>query len=136
MKTNIPRPLLDRFLGASGGPDNLTAYADAVLRDVEALLNTRAVSVFGGDEEDLGYGLPDLTLAGRGDGELDRLAWRVRSCLDRYEPRLTNIRVEALPPAPGEIERLTVRITAALAGYERRPDLNMEMPLPVGASGA
>lgn len=133
MRRRIPRPLLDRFLGGPEPPD-LGGYADIIVRDVEALLNTRAASVFGDDEEegDAAYGLPDLTVAGRTEGRLERLAWLVERCLDKYEPRLTRVRVEAWPPSPEDFDRLTVRITAALAGFEKGPVLNLEVPLPAG----
>lgn len=130
--SSIPQPFLDRFLGQAGPPD-LEAYAEIVLRDVEELLNSRLSSPLGesGEDVEAAYGLPDLTLTGRSDGELLKLAWSVRRCLENSEPRLTNIRVEARPPEPVEIDRLTVRIEASLAGFEKQPGLTLELPVKV-----
>jgi type VI secretion system lysozyme-like protein len=128
----MPRPLLDRFLDRTRSAD-FEAYAGIVLRDVEELLNSRLSSPLGEFDEDaeVAYGLPDLTLTGRTEGELLKLAWAVRRCLASYEPRLTGIRVEARPPEPVEIDRLTVRIEAGLAGFEKHPGLVLELPVDV-----
>ncbi len=82
------------------GPPDLERYAEIVLRDVEELLNSRLSSPLGetGGEDEAAYGLPDLTLTGRADGELLKLALAVRRCLSAYEPRLTGLRVTARPP--------------------------------------
>lgn len=129
---SMPRPFLDRFL-TGPGPADVETYAGIILRDIEELLNSRRSSPLGedGEEPDLSYGLPDLSLTGRTDGELMQLARAVRSCLEVYEPRLADIRVEALPPEPEDIDRLTVRVTAALTGYEKLPGLTLEMPLNI-----
>lgn len=126
---SMPRPLLDRFLGQTAPPD-LEAYAEIILRDAEALLNTRLSSPLG-EAGEAAYGLPDLSLAGRTGGELMKLAGAVRRCLESYEPRLTNIRVEARPPEPVEIDSVTVFIEAGVAGFEKHPPLSLEVPVKV-----
>ena len=128
----VPRPFLDRFLGKAAPPD-LEAYAGIVLRDVEELLNSRLSSPLGeeGGEGEAAYGLPDLTLTGRTEGELMKLALAVRHCLTAREPRLTGIRVEARPPEPAAIDRLIVQIEATLTGFEKHPSLKLEMPVNV-----
>ncbi len=124
-----PPPLLDRFLGQAG-PLSFEAYAGIVLRDAEDLLNTRLSSPLG-EEGGAAYGLPDLTVAGRTGGEFMKLAGAVRHCLETYEPRLKNIRVEARPPDQAEIDSLTIYIEAALTGFENFAPLSLELPVKV-----
>ncbi|MDR2946937.1 MAG: type VI secretion system baseplate subunit TssE [Candidatus Adiutrix sp.] len=132
MKAATPWPLLDRFLSAAG-PADAEAYAGLILRDVEELLNSRLSSPLGeaAEESEAGYGLADLSLGGRGEGDLLKLARAVRRCLELYEPRLERVRVEARPPSPAEIDTLTVRIEAGLAGADCRHDLALDVPVRV-----
>lgn len=133
MKVEIPRPFLDRFLG-EGRPKSVEQYAVIILRDVEELLNTRLIP-HPADGCDLPeYGLPDLSVNGRTNGELSRLAWQVKFCLEEYEPRLKHIEVEPLGPSLAEPDKLAVRVTAVLTGFEKQPALHWEMPLSITAA--
>lgn len=96
-KSVLPRPLLDRFLRDDNGrhlPRALDAeeYPAVIRRDVETLLNTRAPA----DADDVtGYGLPDFThLSPDSPDDMWRMAAAVREALQRFEPRLENIRVD------------------------------------------
>lgn len=128
-KTRPPRPLLDRFLG--GPPEDLDGYIAVILRDLEALLNTRSDRPpEGGDPATvLDYGLGDLSVAGRSESDLLRLALAVKKRVEVFEPRLCRVQVEPLPELPPEPDRVRLRLTAALAGFETQPRLDLELPL-------
>lgn len=127
-----PAPFLDRFLSKSAAVD-AEQYRDSVLRDTEDLLNTRLSSPFGepGEEPEAAYGLADLSVTGRTEGELMKLACSVRHCLEQYEPRLRDIRVEARPWDAASPDRLTVDIEAALTGLAGAAPLSLEIAVPV-----
>ena len=124
-----PRPLLDRFLG--GPPDDLVGYIAVILRDLEALLNTRSGRLpEGGDQATvLEYGLADLSAAGRSQDDLLRLALAVKKRVEVFEPRLCRVQVEPLAEMPPEPDRVRMRLTAALTGFEVQPRLDLELPL-------
>lgn len=116
--------LLDRLVdldpGVSTEPEwrrqqNLREYENSVLRDIEALLNTRQTRPWQSDDGEvacsvLTYGLPDFS-AGLQLSQADRE--QLRSTVERalllFEPRLRELRVK-LCSVGNEIER-TLRMT-------------------------
>lgn len=118
----IPRPLLDRFLrDENSRPLSATVsrreYLATVARDVELLLNTRSPLSLDADDDSpvrdsvTGYGLPDFShLSPDSSDDLWLLASMVRKTLERFEPRLANIRVEV--GECGERRDAELRITA------------------------
>lgn len=124
-RQKLPRPLLDRFVigddgNFPGAAVGAAAYLAAVERDVDALLNTR--SPFGldpgadepGRRSVPGYGLPDFGhLSPDSPEDLWRLARMVAETLERFEPRLANIRAE--PGERGSAEEGTLLVTADAA---------------------
>jgi type VI secretion system protein ImpF len=112
----VRRSVLDRLL-QTGEPEPRTpaesarARRQAVLRDVEWLLNTRRIAVEAPAElvelrdSVYHYGLPDVTSVSADSHSRRRdLLRQVEATLTRFEPRLTSIRViEA--PQPAEAAR-------------------------------
>ncbi|MEZ5353926.1 MAG: type VI secretion system baseplate subunit TssE [Bryobacteraceae bacterium] len=103
--------VLDRLLDDAPGntrdavisrAQSLQNFRAAVRRDLEALLNTRCtVPDMPPDMEEVGnsvytYGLPDLSSFTAGSAQ-DRakLMQAVRVAIERFEPRLANVEVEA-----------------------------------------
>jgi type VI secretion system protein ImpF len=95
---------------------------DAIRRDLEVLYNTRrpvlslpeAVGELRNSLID--YGLPAI----RGSGPIsparrETLRKEIETAIQRFEPRLENVRV-TLDPTLGPLERLRLRIDAALTG--------------------
>jgi type VI secretion system protein ImpF len=127
--TSPPRPkpsLLDRLLDdAPRNPHDvptnanqaLTAVREAVRRDLENLLNTRSRPVsreFESLQDSLvHYGIPDW-FAYEGPAGRDAIGELIRLAIQRCEPRLRDIKVEALADRAGAEEPLRFRIVATL----------------------
>jgi type VI secretion system protein ImpF len=86
-------------------------YELSVVRDLEALLNTRQTLVHASDEAGelsqsvLTYGMPDFTSAGVGSArEREQLRQAIERAIRRFEPRLRQVRVSLHPPK-GEFDR-------------------------------
>jgi len=103
--------VLDRLVsapGAGGRRGDLRISVEdlklAVRRDIEWLLNTRRSSLPGlaglpeAQASLLTYGMPDLTMFTRGEGDRRRICELIEEALRAFEPRLLarSIRVEAL----------------------------------------
>lgn len=131
--------LFDRLMMPAGGNGGVVArlsieeVKDAVARDLEALLNTRAVM----SEELLkqfpdvscsivAYGLNDF--AGRSLSSPDDRAF-ICACLEkaigRHEPRLRNVRA-SLELEAGAINRLNFSITALLVVSSAQEPVNFD----------
>lgn len=127
----IRLPLLDRLLDADpDAPPTLPpshaeaveALRRAVRRDLEALLNARRRRLPSPDHlgelpvSPIGYGVPDPTSGSFTDEDRRRaLAAEVEATIERFEPRLTSIRVFLSDLDPDLFDRtLRVRIEALL----------------------
>jgi type VI secretion system protein ImpF len=93
-----PKTLVDSTVSRE---DSIKLYRAAVQRDVEMLLNTRrtmmvAPAEYGNVAHSVyEYGLPDTTARAVGTSHgRETLIAMVRDTLQRFEPRLTNIRVK------------------------------------------
>lgn len=97
---------------------DLGQLKQSVVRDLEALLNTRQAR--GGLLQDsqeselaqsvLAYGLPDLTSVSTDSPQArETLRWAVEETIRRFEPRLIDVRVEQREPE-GPFDR-TLRLT-------------------------
>ena len=108
----------------------------SVLREIRSALATRCAIPSGEAlaraRSTVDYGLPDVDpreIAGAsGERYLVRL---VRQVIEAYEPRLLNVDVEVLGPAP-EAGRLLLRITGDLLIDEVREPLEFNMPWSPG----
>lgn len=110
----VRRSVLDRLV-QSGEPeprtwhDSVRALKASVQRDLEWLLNTRRVIDEAGDEltelqhSVYHYGLPDVTsLSTDSASARKQLVRQVEACIERFEPRLSNVRVsEAVTSGEG-----------------------------------
>lgn len=93
-----------------------------VQRDLEDLLNTRHTA-YGVPEEYVelhrsvyGYGLPDLvSLNQLTDSERGRIASVIEQVIDRFEPRLKNVRVTIISDETGKQTTVRFHIQARLA---------------------
>lgn len=121
----VRRSVLDRLIQSAGaeprsGAESVRALKRAVLRDVEWLLNTRRIarpapahlselvnSIYQ-------YGLPDVTSVSADSKRLrQELLLEVQACIERFEPRLTAVRVTE--PADSEDRRdIRFRVEAVL----------------------
>ncbi len=123
----FPRPLFDRLMlderGRGAAPGlGAREYIEAIRRDVEVLLNSRSRLKM---EEQLPdgelwsvteYGLPDFShLTPQSSDDRQALIRAVTAALDRFEPRLREVEVEASIPPDGECLSLELSITACLA---------------------
>lgn len=88
--------LLERIERGSAKEDykldlNEGQLVDSVLDHLRKILNVRQGSV----ESLPDYGLPDINgLAAKFPNALYELKLEIKSCIDKYEPRLSNVRVE------------------------------------------
>lgn len=118
----LPRPLIDRFFKNERNrypPATMSReeYLAAVARDVNALLNTRSPLLSDTDDDSplrrsvAGYGLPDFShLSPDSSDDLWLLSAMLRETLERFEPRLENIRTDV---REGEnFQKAVIHITA------------------------
>jgi type VI secretion system protein ImpF len=110
----LRRSVLDRLVQSGeqeprNWHESVRALKASVLRDVEWLLNTRRViDPAGGDLPELqqsvyNYGLPDVTsLTSDSTSARKQLLRQVETCIELFEPRLSNVRVsEAVTEGEG-----------------------------------
>jgi type VI secretion system protein ImpF len=100
---------------------NLREFELGVLRDVEALLNSRQTKPDLGEgfqhasQSVLTYGLPDFTSAGGGSrDDFERIRQAVELAIARFEPRLRHVRVTVREPGNEKERRLRMFIEAML----------------------
>jgi type VI secretion system protein ImpF len=140
--------LLDRLIDAeSSGTAILTGYNaeqmyQAVLRDLEALLNTRQIrdAALLADpilcDSLLTYGLPDFVSAeSLSATQRAEIGTAIRKVVERFEPRLKEVRVTLLSKEGDESvkQRLRFRVAARL-NVDPSPDVTFETILEM-ASG-
>jgi len=139
--------LLDRLIDAdSAGTSILTGYnADqmyqAVLRDLEALLNTRQIrdaSLMADPELSqsiLTYGLPDFVSAeSLSPMQRSEIGHAIRKVVERFEPRLKEVQVTLLSKDDETLkQRLRFRVAARL-NVNPSPDVSFDTILEM-ASG-
>ncbi|AXE30497.1 type VI secretion system baseplate subunit TssE [Chromobacterium phragmitis] len=119
----------------------LSQFKQALARDLEALLNTRLMSL---DEvmepfpqarnSLLSFGIPDLSgisLLNPDDREL--LREQLRRSIELHEPRLSRVRVNL--DAPREMERhLRFRVDAVLKVHPHRPPVTFDATLQLSSN--
>jgi type VI secretion system protein ImpF len=129
-KTTIVPSMLDRLIddephvsreAPKDDVKTLREIKDAVRRDLENLLNTRARCLsWPPSLEELpaslvNYGLPDFTNTyARAVEDPDTLAKAIEFAIEQFEPRLRNVRVELLPSDVATERALRFRIDATL----------------------
>lgn len=139
--------LVDRLIDPdSAGTSILTGYNaeqlyQAVLRDLEALLNTRQIPepTLLADEElsqsILTYGLPDFVSAeSLSSTQRQEIGNAIRQVVERFEPRLKEVKVTLLSKDEESIkQRLRFRVAARL-NVNPSPDVSFDTILEM-ASG-
>lgn len=138
--------ILDRLIDPeSAGTSSLLGYTErqmlaAVRRDLEDLLNTRQTpSELPEGYRELKrsivtYGLPDLvSLAAITSQQREAIADRIREIIERFEPRLKDIRVTYLPGENSAERSIRFKIDARLA-VDPSPDVAFDTVLEL-ASG-
>lgn len=121
MKAKLQMSLLDRLAEGDDSRPTLARIRQSVRRDLECLLNARRswlpLEASGKELKTsvLGYGLPDFTVMDLSTDEGRQwLCEEVRETINRFEPRLTRVRVE-LRDGDTPIDRqLRLRIDAVL----------------------
>jgi type VI secretion system protein ImpF len=129
-KTTIVSSMLDRLLDdephaerEAPKDDNRTLreIKDAVRRDLENLLNTRARCLSWPPTLDelpaslVNYGLPDFTNTyARAVQDPENLIKAIQFAIERFEPRLRNVRVELMPSDIATERAMRFRIDATL----------------------
>ncbi len=115
LKAAIQREL-DRASPASSRRDAINRVKESLLRDLEALLNTRQTAspppraLVQVHRSIALYGLPDFS----GERNPDRIASLIRSAIDRFEPRL-NVKVQAIPGSdPNITSSMRFRISGSI----------------------
>jgi type VI secretion system protein ImpF len=142
--------VLDRLLDDAPDEPNkgvvlyfgVSEFKAALARDLEDLLNTR-MSV----SEDLlaryplaarsvlHYGLPDLGgLSLLNPDHRDRLNEQLRRAIERYEPRLSQVRVTLDAPAARPERLLHFRVDAVLIIHPHRPPVSFNATLRLSSN--
>lgn len=112
----------DRPRESSEVPPNrfqaIRQYKDAVMRDLEWLLNTRANPEQAGNDfpqlrdSSYGYGLADFTAMSLGSADArNELANVIRHTIELHEPRLTNVNVEVPDPDQVSMQKMKMKFT-------------------------
>jgi type VI secretion system protein ImpF len=122
----IRRSLLDRLIQSGeqeprNEAESVRAMKSSVMRDVEWLLNSRQIATVAPaalvelQDSVYHYGLADITSVSADSPSVRReLLRRVEKCVERFEPRLTSVRVSG---APSEVEgqrQIRFRVEATL----------------------
>jgi len=129
-KTTLVPSMLDRLMddepqvsreAAKDDVKVLREMKDAVRRDLQNLLNTRARCLSWPPALDelpsslVNYGLPDFTNTySRAVQDPDSLCRAIRFAIEQFEPRLRNVRVDLLPSNVATDRALRFRIDATL----------------------
>jgi type VI secretion system protein ImpF len=121
--------------GTNGRPGySYEQLVQAVIRDVEALLNARQTPLSAVDRNSalakslLGYGLPDLVSFSSSKEDQARIAALLQVTVARYEPRLRNIRARPTTTEAGRSWRLGFVVEAELS-IEPHPHVTLETTL-------
>lgn len=117
--------LLERLRAYEQDPDrrgvwNPDQVMNSVLEHLKALLNTRQGSAMIADD----LGLPDFTNMIRSFDEMtyDELARHIEKVVEKYEPRLTKIRIEVLPK-----DDKVLKLKFKIEGKLRVPSADMDI---------
>jgi type VI secretion system protein ImpF len=126
----VKHSVLDRLIGADRRWDgtrvvkwreSLEVLQKSLLRDLQWLLNTRQISEPADDsfeflsESIFNYGLPDITALSADSSETPRRLQRIiEETIERFEPRLSDVRVTAVRTGSSADRRVQFLIEADL----------------------
>lgn len=100
--------------------ESVRRFKEGVRRDLEWLLNTRQPVVTLGEDSELetsllAYGLPDVTsFSVRSVHDRQRLTESIQDVIQRFEPRITNTKINLVSGGDEKLPRLTFVIEGAL----------------------
>jgi type VI secretion system protein ImpF len=119
---------------------SVRALEAAVLRDLEWLLNTRRIAEPAPDSYPetqrsvYHFGLPDITsLTGGTEVMRRRLVRQIDECIERFEPRLTAVRVSPIEVEAGQRRQLRFVIEAFLRMEPNPERVSFDTVLEVGS---
>jgi type VI secretion system lysozyme-like protein len=130
MDASYPTSFLDRLLPAALGVPTIPArvgldvFLEILARDLEDLLDTSAAGpalpswARECSGSILAYGLPDRAFFSGDPAETARL---VASTIERFEPRLEQVRVHAIAPDPSRPDQVLLELRARLVGGPGHP---------------
>ena len=133
-ETRVQLSVLDRLLDdepkkrheAQATPSQTVArLKDALRRDLEWLLNTRALPGDTGEEAETaesavsGYGLPDFTCLSTSEQTEALVERAIQRALEIFEPRLVSVTVKAVKAAKAEEQSYTGILHFLITGWLR-----------------
>ena len=123
--TRVQSQLFDRFESAR------PADTETLSRDLADLVGARRA--FGVNLPGiLGWGLPGMAgIAPSSESDRERVAEDIQNVIQRFEPRLRNVRVE---PREGK-ESFSFTLSAMLAGHEEMGDVRLRIVAPRRGGG-
>jgi type VI secretion system protein ImpF len=134
---NEPEQLVDKPMSAA---QTLTALRGSVLRDLEALMNTRRRWRYWAPEltqlsvSSVGYGIPDFTAGVVNDPvQRERLRVEIETTIRRFEPRFDRLRVILMENANPLEPRLRLRIEALLRAQAAHEPVAFETVIDTAA---
>jgi type VI secretion system protein len=86
----MKRSFMDRFMGRQAGQHGSRHSLESVIRNIEAVLNTK--EGFGSFRQD--FGLGDYTANFGGRDLLKTLTQEILEEIDHHEPRISNVKLE------------------------------------------
>lgn len=111
----------NRFETAASRPESIRQFKNAVRRDLEWLLNTRAIVGLAEEKGDrvkksvYGYGLPDLSLLSMATAsDRNRLINEVKETIKRFEKRLDKVQLTIVQKPDQARKDVHLRIDAVL----------------------
>lgn|GEM_PF-282077 len=102
------------------GGNNMDAFRQSIRRSLRNILNTRYGSCRGTPE--LGIEEPEST-----DNYRNVMSQAIVKCIERYEPRITQVEVRAVLPQAASPQKMTFHITAWVTFNEIHEVLEFDM---------
>ena len=120
----------------------LAAFKAALARDLEDLLNTRAIAFDDYAERYplatnsvISYGLPDLSgLSLLNPEHQERLSGQLRRAITVHEPRLSRVRVLLYMPSVRPERQLRFRVDAVLVVHPNKPPVTFNATLQLSSN--
>ena len=136
---NEPEQPVDKPMSAA---QTLVTFRGSVLRDLEALMNTRrrwrswAPELTQLAVSSVGYGIPDFTAGVANDPvQRERLRGEIETTIRRFEPRFDRLRVTLMENTDPLEARLRLRIEALLRAQAAHEPVAFETVIDTATAG-